>query len=98
MKNNMAEPAKALHIMVTGRVQGVWFRANTQKTAQALGLAGWVRNTPDGNVEIHVQGEKVSVNKLLSWCYKGPSGSRVDKVDFNETVADTYLDGFTIRY
>ncbi|HHO75794.1 MAG TPA: acylphosphatase [Deltaproteobacteria bacterium] len=89
---------KALHIKVAGRVQGVWFRAGTQKAAQDLDLAGWVRNMPDGAVEIHIQGEKTSVDRLLSWCYHGSCGARVDKVDFNETEVDPLLKGFSIRY
>ncbi len=89
---------KALHIKIYGRVQGVWFRANTQQTAQRLGLAGWVRNRPDGGVEVHVQGSRDDVNELLSWCHQGPPGARVDRVDFEEVGMDGALTGFTIRY
>lgn len=89
---------KALHIKIHGRVQGVWFRANTQQTAQRLGLAGWVRNMPDGGVEVPVQGSRDAVNELLSWCHQGPPGARVDRVDFEEGGVDDALTGFTIRY
>ena len=89
----------AMHMKIFGRVQGVWFRASTQEAAQRLGLRGWVRNTPDGAVEIHAQGENEAVDKLLSWCYQGPPGARVDKIDCRETpVVDDALDGFSIRY
>lgn len=89
---------KALHMKIYGRVQGVWFRANTQGTAQSLGLNGWVRNTSDGAVEVHAQGEGDAVDKLLSWCYQGPPGARVDKIDCVNTNLDKSLQGFSIRY
>jgi len=98
MKDKGVSSLKAMHIRVAGRVQGVWFRANTQKTAQDLGLEGWVRNLPDGSVEIHVQGDDRSVNRLLSWCYQGPSGARVDKVDYSGSDVDASLKGFAVRY
>jgi len=89
---------QSLHMKIFGRVQGVWFRAHTQKEAQRLGLAGWVRNTPDGAVEVLVQGKRGAVEDLLSWCYQGPPGARVDKIDYNETPVDDALEGFSIRY
>jgi len=89
---------QSLHMKIFGRVQGVWFRAHTQKEAQRLGLAGWVRNTPDGAVEVHVQGDQGPVEDLLSWCYQGPPGARVDKIDYNKTPVDDALEGFSIRY
>ncbi|MBN2296998.1 MAG: acylphosphatase [Deltaproteobacteria bacterium] len=98
MKDKGDGKFRALRIRVAGRVQGVWFRANTLKTAQDLRLDGWVRNMPDGAVEIHVQGDDNSVSRLLSWCYKGPSGARVDKVDYSEADEDASLRGFFIRY
>lgn len=89
---------KALHMKIYGRVQGVWFRANTQGTAQGLGLIGWVRNTFDGAVEVHAQGEDGAVDNFLSWCYQGPPGARVDRIDFKETDPDKSLKGFRILY
>jgi acylphosphatase len=88
----------AMHMKIFGRVQGVWFRANTQEAAQRHGLTGWVRNTPDGAVEVHAQGEHEAVDNLLSWCYQGPPGARVDKIDFKQTSVDDSLRGFSIRY
>jgi len=98
MKDKGVSSLKAMHIRVAGRVQGVWFRANTQKTAQDLELDGWVRNVPDGSVEIHVQGNESRVNRLLSWCYTGPSGARVDRVDYCDAEVDASLKGFAVRY
>ena len=88
----------AMHMKIFGRVQGVWFRANTQQAAQRLGLTGWVRNTPDGAVEVHAQGKHEAVDELLSWCHQGPPGARVDKIDFRQAQVDESLRGFSIRY
>ena len=89
---------KAVHMNIFGRVQGVWFRASTQETAARLGLTGWVKNTIDGAVEVYAQGEDDAVDRLLSWCYQGPPGAHVDRIDFNEIKADDSLHGFSIRY
>ena len=66
-----------LHAYISGRVQGVWYRANTQKVAQKLQLTGWVKNLDDGRVELLAIGENSDLEKLLDWCYKGPEGARV---------------------
>ena len=72
--------------VVSGRVQGVCFRAETQKQASQLGLTGWVRNLPDGGVEVLVEGEEQRVQQLMAWCRQGPPRSRVDRVEeFPET-------------
>ena len=68
------------HAIVRGRVQGVSFRVYTQAEAQTLGLVGWVRNLPDGSVELEAQGNPASVEALLAWCHRGPSAARVDEV------------------
>ena len=88
----------AMRMKIFGRVQGVWFRANTQQAAQRLSLTGWVMNTPDGAVEVHAQGGHDAVDELLSWCYQGPPGARVDKIDFRQAQVDESLRGFSIRY
>jgi acylphosphatase len=72
---------KQLHLVVKGRVQGVYFRASTQREARRLGVCGWVRNRPDGSLEILAEGEEVSVRELYGWAQKGPSAARVDRVD-----------------
>jgi acylphosphatase len=89
---------KALHMMIYGRVQGVWFRASTQETARRLKIQGWVRNTPEGNVEAHIQGEKSSVDEMLSWCEQGPPGARVERIDINEVSPNEEYKTFNIRY
>ena len=67
--------------VVSGRVQGVCFRAETQKQASKLSLTGWVRNLPDGGVEVLVEGEEQRVQQLIAWCRQGPPRSRVDLVE-----------------
>ena len=69
-----------IHLYITGRVQGVFFRVNAQKMATGLGLAGWVRNTEDGGVELVAEGEKAALEKAIAWCRKGPPAARVDGV------------------
>ena len=72
---------KQLHLTVRGRVQGVYFRASAQREAKRLGLGGWVRNRPDGSVEILAEGEETSIRELYGWAQKGPGAARVDAVD-----------------
>lgn len=68
-------------MVVRGRVQGVFFRASTQREARQLGLSGWVKNRPDGSVEIVAEGEEDQVKDLLSWAQHGPTTARVDRVE-----------------
>lgn len=72
---------KQLHMVVRGRVQGVYFRASAQREARRLGVCGWVRNRADGVLEIVAEGEETAVRDLHGWAQKGPSAARVDKVD-----------------
>lgn len=73
--------SKQVHCIVRGRVQGVFFRASTQREARRLGLAGWVRNQSDGAVEVVVEGEDDRVKEFLQWVQKGPGAARVDRVE-----------------
>lgn len=70
-----------VHLIVFGRVQGVFFRAETQKKAREFGITGWVKNLPDGRVEAVFEGERVKVDEVLKWAKKGPSGAIVDHLD-----------------
>jgi acylphosphatase len=72
---------KQAHLTVRGRVQGVFFRASAQREAKRLGLTGWVRNRPDGAVEMCVEGEEEELKEMLAWANRGPSAARVEKVD-----------------
>ncbi len=72
---------KQLQLVIRGRVQGVYFRASTQREARRLGVVGWVKNRPDGGLEILAEGEETSIRELYGWAQKGPSAARVDRVD-----------------
>jgi acylphosphatase len=72
---------KQVQVVVRGRVQGVYFRASTQREAKRLGLTGWVKNRPDGNVEVLAEGEEEGLKDLIAWANKGPSAARVERVD-----------------
>ncbi len=77
-------------VRVTGRVQGVWFRDNTKKIADSLGIAGWVRNEENGSVLIAAEGEKKNLQKFLSWCEKGPDLAQVKKVELQKMEASNF--------
>ena len=69
------------HLVIRGRVQGVWYRGSMQEEARRLRVSGWVRNRPDGNVEAEVEGEQPAVDALVAWANQGPPGARVTDVD-----------------
>jgi len=71
---------KRAHILVEGRVQGVFYRASMKETAEHYGVKGWVRNLPGGEVEALVEGEEGAVDGLIEWCRQGPPGAAVDNV------------------
>ncbi|HQY60180.1 MAG: acylphosphatase [Myxococcales bacterium] len=72
---------KRVVLVVRGRVQGVFFRAATQREARRLGVTGWVKNRNDGTVEVLAEGEEDSIKEFTSWANHGPSAARVDAVD-----------------
>ncbi len=85
----------ALHIKVTGLVQGVFFRANTLDKANELGLKGWVKNCDDGSVEIHVEGSDEALSKFEEWCNHGPEAAKVEGVEVKE-VEEEGFESFSI--
>lgn len=91
----MTETART--VRVTGRVQGVSFRAFTRAEAEALGVSGWVRNADDGSVEAHLQGTGDAVEALLRRLRDGPAAARVTDVQSAPTEPDPALSGFAIR-
>jgi acylphosphatase len=86
----------ALRLRIDGLVQGVFFRAESKKKADALGLTGWVRNTDDGCVEIHAEGTVENLAALKEWCRRGPPNARVKEVTEIET-SEEQLAAFDIR-
>lgn len=87
-----------IHVFISGRVQGVFFRAHTAEKARQLGLVGWVRNTDDGRVEAVFEGPKEKVEEMIKWCWQGPPSSKVEKVSEVPEVSKEELEGFEIRY
>ncbi len=86
------------HIFVSGRVQGVFFRAFTRDVARSFGINGWVRNLPDGRVEAVLEGKKEDIENALKEIKKGPPHAIVENIDisWDEKVED--LKDFVIRY
>ena len=75
-----------IHCFVTGKVQGVWFRVSTQERANDLGLTGWVRNLPDGRVEVKACGEKDKIKLLFDYLKEGPELAEVVDVTYEEVT------------
>ena len=92
-----ADGTVARHLTVTGRVQGVFFRDSTRRQAQQAGVAGWVRNCPDGTVEAWLEGDSGAVDRVERWIRDGgPSAASVDAVDASERSPAGH-DGFEVR-
>jgi acylphosphatase len=72
------------HVMVNGRVQGVWFRGSCARQASAAGVAGWIRNRPDGRVEAVFEGEPDAVDGLVAWCRHGPPRAVVTGIEVRD--------------
>lgn len=88
---------RRVHVFISGRVQGVWFRSSTKKVASELGVSGWVRNLTDGRVEAVFEGDDEKVSKCLEWCREGPPGAVVTDVEVIDEVPEGERD-FKIIY
>ena len=86
-----------IHIMISGKVQGVFFRVSTRKMATKLAITGWVRNVADGKVEIEAEGERKQLEMLLDWCNQGPSHAGVTSVKSEwQKINDDHFSTFEI--
>jgi len=85
-----------LRVVVSGRVQGVWYRAWTEKTARGLGLHGWVRNRRDGSVEAVISGDPAAVEVMLKAFWEGPPRASVTAVD-KHPHAEAVMPGFVVK-
>ncbi len=81
---------KTVHIKVSGKVQGVFFRATAKEVAKHLSISGWIKNTDEGDVEALVTGENEQINKFIEWCNKGPEEAHVHHI----VVTDRQLQSF----
>ena len=88
---------KCVHLIVSGRVQGVFFRDNTRKKAIELGLNGYAKNLSDGNVEIVAQGDEEKINELVEFIKKGPGISKVENIQIKHKELEKF-DKFEIRH
>jgi acylphosphatase len=84
------------HVFIEGRVQGVFFRAETRAVARQHDLTGWVKNLPDGRVEAVFEGEEENVEKVVQWCHKGPPHALVTNVTVNRELYTGEFDTFSI--
>lgn len=89
---------KTVHIIVSGKVQGVFFRDYTLRQAQQLGVSGWVRNLPNGSVEAMIKGRKGKINTMIEWFHNGSPLSQVTEVRADEVLPIEKLRSFEIRY
>lgn len=94
MNDNLAR----VHLKISGRVQGVSFRAYTQEEARNIGVTGWVRNIPDGRVEAVFEGNESQIEEMLDWCHTGPPLARVQDVDVQRESYQGTFDDFKIRF
>ncbi|MFB6282508.1 MAG: acylphosphatase [Halobacteria archaeon] len=85
------------HVWISGKVQGVYYRANTRDEARSRDVNGWVKNLPDGRVEAVFEGEEDTVKEMIEWCHEGSDRANVKEVEVDEGDP-TGLDGFEIRY
>ncbi len=92
-----AEERVRAHVWVSGRVQMVYFRGSTQQVAREAGLAGWVRNLPDGRVEAVFEGPRQAVQALLDWCRHGPPTAVVEDIEVRWEPPQDEPPGFRVR-
>jgi len=86
-----------VHALVSGLVQGVWYRQSTFEKAAELGVFGWVRNLPDGRVEFLAEGEKLALDALLAWAHEGPPLARVQEVETHWETPTGDFNTFRVR-
>lgn len=87
-----------VRLLITGRVQGVFFRANAQSMARKLLIRGWVTNLTNGNLEIVAEGEEENLQQFINWCRKGPPGALVNKVEVTWGEFEGKFSDFRIIY
>lgn len=91
------ENKERAHVFISGKVQGVFYRANTKEMAAQIGVNGWVKNLNDGRVEAVFEGERKDIEKIIDWCWKGSPQANVEDIDVSWEDPKS-IDGFEIRY
>jgi acylphosphatase len=86
------------HVIIEGRVQGVFFRRHTQETALRFGVTGWVKNRRDGSVEAVFEGDRERVDQMIQWCHRGPSEARVTNVHSTWENHTGEFEDFSVTY
>ncbi|MFO7837556.1 MAG: acylphosphatase [Candidatus Thorarchaeota archaeon] len=86
------------HVFISGRVQGVFFRATTKRKARRRGVNGWVKNLRDGRVEAVFEGEEEKVKEMIQFCHHGPRSARVENVEVSWEDYTGVFENFSIRY
>lgn len=94
---NDAGALTGVQLKISGRVQGVYFRASAVQQAATLRLTGWVRNCDDGSVEAVAEGPRTKLEEFIAWCRVGPPGARVSQVEVRWQTAENSFRAFTIK-
>jgi len=89
---------KRWKMLISGKVQGVYYRASTEKEANRLGLSGYARNLPDGRVEVIAEGSPEELQQLHQWCQEGPPAAKVTDIEVEEQQANGEFSNFGVRY
>jgi len=88
---------RRIQLLISGRVQGVFFRASSQRIVVQLGLNGFVRNLPDGRVEVVAEGDQQALQKLSDWCRHGPAGANVENVTASSSAFRDEFSSFEVK-
>lgn len=93
-----AHNSRRVHLVISGRVQGVFFRAHTKEQADLLGITGWVKNLDTGQVEVVAEGESNAIDRFVDWCRQGPRLASVSRVEIADEPPEGNFSSFSIRY
>ncbi|MFQ5940532.1 MAG: acylphosphatase [Nitrososphaerales archaeon] len=86
------------HVLIKGKVQGVFFRQNMRIVSKRHKVNGWVRNLKDGRVEAVLEGDEMKVSEVIEWCHAGPAEANVDDIKLEYEPYTGEFDSFTVRY
>jgi acylphosphatase len=87
-----------IHILISGQVQGVFFRSNTIHVANELGVRGWIKNLPNGMVEVVAEGNKQKLDRLIEFCREGPEGAKVENIEIKWEKPKNEFEGFDVMF